>query len=329
MFLNSPLVQSDLASTFASGLASSRLVTAAAEVGPLPKMHVIHPGAASGIEHHELTQPHGHSAKVTVTCTDFSPDCVQVEQVADLDDFLARHRPEWAVVRWVNIDGLSDMNVVRAFAVKYDLHPLLVEDVVHVGQRPKAEDYPNTGEHLARLFIIARMLEMSDGQVRNEQISFVLGRNTLLTFQERQGDVWDSIRQRIGAKGSRVRQNDVSFLFYSLLDAIIDQYFPILDFYSEQLEVLEDQALTTRTGDTIRHIHAARRELLTVRRCVWPMREVINSLQREAHECMSEVTRTYLRDLYDNCVQIIDLVETYREFATGLTDIHMSAYRSA
>jgi magnesium transporter len=161
--------------------------------------------------------------------------------------------------------------------------------------------------------------------VRSEQVSFVLGHKTLLTFQERQGDVWDSIRQRIGTKGSRLRQNDVSFLIYSLLDAMIDQCFPILEFYSELLEDLEDQALTTQTGDTIRRIYAAKRELLVVRRCVWPMREVINSLQREKHECMSEVTRTYLRDLYDNCVQIIDLVETYREFATGLTELYMSA----
>jgi magnesium transporter len=298
----------------------------AAEVGRLPKSHqALNPGAASGIEHHELTQSRGDSAAVTITCTDFSPDCVQVEQVADVDDFLARHRPEWAVVRWVNIDGLSDMNVLRAFAVKYNLHPLVVEDVVHVGQRPKAEDYPDTGEHQARLFIIARMLEMFDGHVQSEQISFVLGRKTLLTFQERRGDVWDPIRQRIGTKGSRLRQNDVSFLIYSLLDALIDQCFPILEFYSELLEDLEDQALTTPTGDTIRRIHAVKRELLMVRRSIWPMREVINSLQREKHECMSDVTRTYLRDLYDNCVQIIDLVETYREFATGLTEIYMSA----
>ena len=298
---------------------------AAEELGRLPKIPALNPGAAAGIEHHELTQSHGDSATVTITCTDFSPDCFQVEQVANVDDFLARHRPEWAVVRWVNIDGLSDMNVLRAFSVKYNLHPLIVEDVVHVGQRPKAEDYPSTGEHQARLFVIAPKLDMFDGQVRSEQVSFVLGHKTLLTFQERQGDVWDSIHKRIGSKGSRLRQNDVSFLIYSLLDALIDQCFPILECYSELLEDLEDQALTTQTSDTIRRIHAVKRELLLVRRCVWPMREVINSLQREKHECMSEVTRTYLRDLYDNCVQIIDLVETYREFATGLTEISMSA----
>jgi magnesium transporter len=296
-----------------------------AEVGRVTKFPALNPGAASGIEHDELTQSRSGGATVTITCTDFSPDCYHVEQVANVDDFLARHRPEWSVVRWVNIDGLSDMNVLRAFSVKYNLHPLVVEDVVRVGQRPKAEDYPDTSELQARLFIIARMPEMIDGHVRSEQTSFVLGHKTLLTFQERQGHVWDSIRQRIGTKGSRLRQNDVSFLIYSLLDALIDQCFPILEFSSEQLEDLEDQALTTPTGDTIRRIYAVKRELLVVRRCIWPMREVINSLQRDKHECMSEFTRTYLRDLYDNCLQIIDLVENYREFATGLTEIYMSA----
>ena len=291
----------------------------------LPRLPAYSPGAASGIEHHELTQPSGDETSVVISCTDFSPESIQVERVADVDDFIGRHRPEWAVVRWVNIDGLTDMRVLKAFAVKYDLHPLVVEDLIHVGQRPKAEDYPSTGEHQARLFIIGRMLELCDGHVRSEQIGFVLGHKTLLTFQEREGDVWDPIRQRIAAKGSRLREHDVSFLIYSLLDAMIDQCFPILEFYSELLEDLEDQALETPTTETIRRIHDVKRELLMVRRAIWPMREVIHSLQREKHECMSEVTRPYLRDLYDNCVQIIDLVETYREFATGLTEIYMSS----
>ena len=291
----------------------------------LPRLPAHNPGAAAGIEHHELTQSSGDQTGVTVTCTDFSPESIQIERVADVDDFIARHRPEWAVVRWVNIDGLTDMRVLKAFAMKYDLHPLVVEDLIHVGQRPKAEDYPSTGEHQARLFIIGRMLELCDGHVRSEQIGFVLGHKTLLTFQEREGDVWDPIRQRLAAKGSRLREHDVSFLIYSLLDAMIDQCFPILEFYSELLEDLEDQALETPTAETIRRIHDVKRELLVVRRAVWPMREVIHSLQREKHECMSEVTRPYLRDLYDNCVQIIDLVETYREFATGLTEIYMSS----
>jgi magnesium transporter len=292
---------------------------------PLPKIQEMTPGAAPGIEHHELTRRPGAVTPVVVTCTDYSADRVQVEQVADVADFIARHRPTWSTVRWINIDGLTDMDVVRPLAEKYGLHPLAIEDVIQIPQRPKAEDYPGSGDHQARLFVIARMLELVDGHLHSEQISFFLGRKTLLTFQEDQGDVWDPIRQRIGAKGSRLRQNDVSFLLYALLDAIIDQCFPILEFYSDQLEDMEDLVLTSGGTETIQRIHALKRELLILRRSIWPMREVINSLQREPHECMSDVTRTYLRDVYDNCVQIIDLVETYREFATGLTETYMSA----
>ncbi len=291
----------------------------------LPKIQEMTPGAASGIEHHELTQRAGTTARVAVTCTDYSPDRVQVEQVADVADFIKRHRPQWSMVRWINIDGLTDMDVVRAFAEKYGLHPLAIEDVIQIPQRPKAEDYPGSGDHQARLFVISRMLELVDGHLHSEQISFFLGRKTLLTFQQDQGDVWDSIRQRINVKGSRLRQNDVSFLLYALLDAIIDQCFPILEFFSDQLEDMEDLVLTSGSTETIQRIHTLKRELLLLRRSIWPMREVINSLQREPHECMSDVTRTYLRDVYDNCVQIIDLLETYREFATGLTETYMSA----
>jgi magnesium transporter len=156
-------------------------------------------------------------------------------------------------------------------------------------------------------------------------VSFFVGRKTLLTFQETEGDIWDPIRQRIGLKGSRLRQNDVSFLLYSLLDAIVDQCFPILEYYSDLLEDLEDHILRRPTRSTIQRIHTVKRELLLLRRAAWPMREMINNLQREPHECMSDVTRTYLRDVYDHCVQIIDLVETYRELATGLTETYMSA----
>ncbi len=291
----------------------------------MPKIQELTPGAASGIEHHELEQRPGSTEPVYVTCTDYSPERVQVEQICDMDDFIARHRPAWSTVRWINIDGLTDMSVIRALAEKYNLHPLAIEDVVQIPQRPKAEDYPGTGDHQARIFVIARMLELTSGHLASDQISFFLGRKTLLTFQEHQGDVWDPIRQRIGAKGSRLRQNDVSFLLYSLLDAIVDQCFPILESFSDQLEDLEDEVLTSGTTETIQRIHMLKRELLLLRRSIWPMREVINSLQREPHECMSDVARTYLRDVYDNCVQIIDLVETYREFATGLTETYMSA----
>ena len=283
------------------------------------------PGAVAGIELSELARMPATQERVTVTCIDYGPQQAHVQTVTDITAFLSAHRPEWATVRWINIDGLSDMSCIRGFAEKYRLHPLAVEDVLNVTHRPKVEAYVDDGIMQARLFIVARMLELSESHLRSEQISIFLGHRTVLTFQESPGDVWDGIRQRIQASGSRLRANDASFLVHSLLDAIVDACFPILEFYGDRLEDVEAEVLASPTPAAIQNIHALKRELLLLRRAVWPMREVISSLQREPHPCMSDATRTYMRDVYDHTVQIIDIVETYREMATGLTETYMSA----
>ena len=283
------------------------------------------PGAVAGIELSELARMPTSQEPVAVTCIDYGPQQAHVQAVTDLSAFLSAHRPEWATVRWINIDGLSDMSVIRGFAEKYHLHPLAVEDLLNVTHRPKVEAYTDDGNMQARLFVIARMLELCDGHLRSEQISIFLGHNTVLTFQESPGDVWDGVRQRIQAPGSRLRGNDASFLLHSLLDAIVDACFPILEFYGDRLEEVEAEVLASPTPEAIRNIHGLKRELLLLRRAVWPMREVISSLQREPHECMGDATRTYMRDVYDHAVQIIDIVETYREIASGLTETYMTA----
>jgi magnesium transporter len=286
------------------------------------------PGAKAGIELSDLarmpSEP-GLHADVSVTCIDYGPQHAQVQEVKDLPTFLSLHRPEWSAVRWINVDGLGDMTVIRGFAEKYRLHPLAVEDILNVTHRPKVEAYEDDGKIQDRLFIIAKMLELGDGHLHHEQISMFLGHHTVLTFQESRGDVWDGIRQRIQTAGSRLRANDASFLVHSLLDAIVDHCFPILEFYGDRLEDVEAEVLQRPTPGAIQEIHTLKRELLLLRRAVWPMREVINALQREPHACMSDATRTYMRDIYDHLVQIIDIVETYREMATGLTETYMSA----
>jgi magnesium transporter len=283
------------------------------------------PGAVAGIELSELAEMPAAQEPVSITCIDYGTQQAQVQEVKDLAAFLAVHRPEWATVRWINVDGLSDLQVIRGLAEKYRLHPLAIEDLLHVTHRPKVEPYQDDGELQARLFIIARMLELNDGHLRSEQISIFLGRHTVLTFQESRGDVWDAVRQRAVTPGSRLRSNDASFLVHSLLDAIVDHCFPILEFYGDRLEDAEAEVLQRPSPAAIQDIHTLKRELLLLRRAVWPMREVISALQREQHACMSDATRTYMRDVYDHTVQIIDIVETYREMATGLTETYMSA----
>ena len=283
------------------------------------------PGAVAGIDVEQLSRMPSSLEPVAVTCIDYGPDRAEVRKIDDLATFVASHRPEWATVRWINVDGITSMPVIRTFAEKYRLHPLAIEDVLHVTHRPKVEPYLEDGAYQARLFIIVRMLELQAGHLHSEQISIFLGHKTVLTFQESQGDVWDDVRQRIQAPASRLRANDASFLVHSLLDAIVDSCFPILEYYGDRLDDLENEVLQEASQATIREIHDLKRELLLLRRSVWPMREVISRLQREPHDCMSDATRTYMRDVYDHVVQIIDIVETYREIATGLTETYMTA----
>jgi magnesium transporter len=284
------------------------------------------PGAAPGIEHDEITSLPSGGERARVTCIDYSPDNVQIREIDNLEEFLGRHRPEWAVVRWINVDGLSDMTVIHALATKYELHPLAVEDLLHIPQRPKVDSYGGDGSALrTRLFVIARILQAGEGALHSHQVSIFLGHTTLLTFREAESDVWDPIRQRIQAAGSRLRGNDASFLMHSLLDAILDRCFPILEAYGERMEEIEDRILESSSRDIINEIHQIKRDLLLLRRVAWPMREVISTLQREPHECVSDTTRVYLRDLYDHGIQIIDIIENYREMAADLTDTYMSS----
>jgi magnesium transporter len=283
------------------------------------------PGSAAGIEPHELAPVPGQPVSVRITCIDYSPDQVLSEEVGDLPSFIGRHRPDWSAVRWINVDGLGDLGVIRALAEKYRLHPLAIEDVLHVPQRPKVQAYEEDAGFQARLFIIVRELELRENMLHTEQVSIFVGHKTVLTFQETPGDVWDPIRQRIRTAGSTLRKNDASFLAYSLIDAIVDEAFPILELFGDRLEELEDRVLQHPTPDTIQEIHRIKRELLLVRRALWPMREVLHKMQREPHECFSEVTQTYIRDVYDHAVQAIDIVETYREVATGLTETYMTS----
>jgi magnesium transporter len=283
------------------------------------------PGSAAGIEPHDLPAPPLLAGATRITCIDYSPERCEQQEVQDLAGFIGRHRPEWSAVRWINVDGLSELGVVRAIAEKYRLHPLAIEDLLHVPQRPKVHAYEEAGGYQARLFVIVRMLELREGQLLSEQVSLFVGHRTVITFQETPGDIWDPIRQRLKTGGSRLRAADASFLAYSLIDAVVDQAFPILEHFGDRLELLEDVVLQRPTPESFQEIHRLKRELLLLRRAMWPTREVVQRLAREPHECFSQQTQTYIRDVYDHAVQIIDILETYREMASGLTETYMTA----
>ncbi len=284
------------------------------------------PGAAPGVEHDEIAALPSSPGQVLVTCVDYCPSQVAERKIDDLDSFLDRHRPPWVIVRWINVDGLSDMGVMRALATKYELHPLAIEDLLNLSDRPKLEPYGGEDSELrARLFIVARALELKDGRLVSHQISLFLGHNTVLTFRETASDVWGHVQQRLRIKGSRLRSHDASFLVHSLLDAIVDRCFPILEHYGNQMAQIESALLEGAQPEARARINDIKQDMLLLRWVMWPMREMVSQLQREPHECVSDDTRVYLRDLHDHVVQIIEINEIFRERASDLSDSYLSA----
>jgi magnesium transporter len=288
------------------------------------RMRRVRPGSRPGVDVDQLKEMAAGSKRVPITCIDYSEDRFEVRNITDADAFIESRREPWVKVRWINVDGI-DPGFLRALAIKYGLHPLAIEDVLDVTQRPKLESYTGQGGLPPHLFLIVRMLQLDGTELESEQISMFIGHQLLITIQEAPGDIWDSIRQRIEQPASRLRQQDASYLAYALIDAIVDYCFPVLEHYGERLEELEDTVLDRPSRETIHEVHSVKRELLLLRRAVWPMREVVNGLQREPHECLSDTTRIYLRDVYDHLIQIMDIIETYREVGTSLTETYMSS----
>lgn len=283
------------------------------------------PGSSAGIRPEELMLMPCGPGSTYVTCTDYSEEEFRSLDVLDANAFLTEHRPDWTRVRWINVDGLSDTRTLGALARKYKLHPLAVEDMLRSGARPKAEFYPADASHLPRLFIAARMISLREGKVHCEQISFFLGRHTLLTFQEDRGDVWDLVRDRISREGSALRENDASFLMYALLDAIVDSCFPVMDHLAERLEEMEMEVLQRPNPKVMHKTRRLKHEILVLRREMGPMREVVASLLRSDDNNISEAARLFLRDVHDHCIQVIELLETYRDQAAGLSETYLNA----
>ncbi len=246
----------------------------------------------------------------------YGPDSISEQKVQDLESI--RGLLEKYPVTWVNVDGLGDASTISKIGEIFSLHRLSLEDVVNVHQRPKVEQYP------AYYFIVARMAEVGE-RLGTEQLSLFLGKKFVLTFQERYGDCFDPVRERIRKGSNKIRNSGPDYLAYAVLDAFIDNYFPFLEHLGERLETLEDEVILQPDTQTIAQIHKIKRDLLTMRRAVWPLRDALNSLIRESSTLFTDDTRLYLRDCYDHTIRLIDLLETYREVSTGLTDIYLSS----
>jgi magnesium transporter len=223
-------------------------------------------------------------------------------------------------VTWINIDGLHQIGVIEGIGEHFSLHPLTLEDIIHTGQRPKMEDFEEY------LFIVLNMLhyDQTDDQVKAEQVSLVVGPNYVLSFQERPGDVFDGVRERLRKGKGRMRKAGSDYLAYALLDAVVDEYFLILETIGEKIEVVEDDLMADSAHDTLQDIHDMKREMIFFRKQVWPLRELINGLSRRESSLIHESTGVYLRDVYDHTIEIIDTIESFRDMLSGMLDVYLS-----
>lgn len=248
----------------------------------------------------------------------YGPDGVTeatLQSVADIRDYLGK----WPVI-WLNVDGLGDTAIISAIGEMFDLHPLALEDTVNTHQRPKTEDY---GGHI---YTVCRMVNESNPDDPDlEQISIFAGQGFVISFQEAAGDCWSPVRERIRrGVGKRIRTSGADYLLYALLDSIIDAYFPMLERFGDYLDVLEEQALQRPRKEVMRRIHATKRSLYGIRHIIWPLRESI--AQINLHEdLVTADTRVFMRDCQDHVIQLLDIMESYRERASGLVDIYLSS----
>ena len=223
-------------------------------------------------------------------------------------------------VTWVNIDGLHDVGLIEKIGRHFGIHPLSLEDIVNTGHRPKAEDY---GTYL---FIVVKMLSY-DHEINHavsEQIALVLGKSYLLSFQEVPGDVLDPVRERIRKGRSRIRSSGCAYLAYALVDAVVDGYFSVLEKLGDRIEQLEIELMGAPTQQTLGQIHLLKRELIYLRKQIWPLREVLNSLMRNESDLVDTATQLFVRDVYDHTIQIIDTVESMRDVLSGMLELYLS-----
>lgn len=240
------------------------------------------------------------------------------ERQAEQPDLLAPPADESVV--WINVSGVHKMEVLETLGKQFVLHPLLLEDVANTDQRPKLDDYETY------FFLVMKMLSLTDArEIAVEQVSLVLGRNYVISFQENGTDVFQPVRDRLRGGKGRLRQSGADYLLYALVDAIVDQYFAVLESMGEKIEALQHTVVDDPKPETLNDIHALKSQLLFLRRAVWPLRDVMNNLSRSDCPFLQEATKLFFRDVYDHVVQIVDTIETLREMVSASLDIYLSS----
>ncbi|MBT8507426.1 magnesium transporter [Methanomicrobiaceae archaeon CYW5] len=228
--------------------------------------------------------------------------------------------PDDKAVTWINITGLARTDIIEKVGNIFEVHPLILEDILNTRQRPKIEDY---GSYI---FVVMNMLSVeSEGGIASEQVSFILTEHAIVSFQEQPGDVFDSVRKRIQAKKGRIRQSGSDYLLYALVDSIVDNYFVVFEWIGEIIEEIEDELIHNPAPDILETIYALKRDLIYIRKVIYPLREVTAQLERGDSDLINDSTQVYFKDVYDHVIQLADYVETYRDMSSGMLDIYLSS----
>jgi len=254
-----------------------------------------------------------------ITVMDYDENTFEEKQVGRVEEcFGFKTTP---TVSWINIDGLHDISIIEGIGQHFDIHSLTLEDILHTNQRPKFEDMEKY------LYVVLKMLRFDEQSqtILSEQVSIVLASNYIISFQEKIGDVFDPIRERIRNAKGKVRKMGSDYLMYTLLDAIVDSYFSIMEKLGEKIEILEEELIGDPSEKTLKQIHNLKREMVYLRKSVWPLRELISAMERSESAFIKETTGVYLRDVYDHTIQVIDTVESFRDMVSGMLDIYLSS----
>ncbi|WP_321389300.1 magnesium/cobalt transporter CorA [Emcibacter sp.] len=253
---------------------------------------------------------------VTIEVIRYNQDEFEVLTLERIEDCFNCRTP--GHVTWLNINGLHDLEMIRKIGDHFGLHVLALEDLLNLGQRPKMEQYDD------HLFAVFKMIKKESPE-QAEQVSMFIAENLVITFQEMEGDVFEPVRQRLRTGKNKIRKCGADYLAYALLDQAVDELYPVLERYSEKIDNLEEQLMDKPRREHLESAHKLKRELLALKRIIWPERELVNALMRSDLDLVTEDTKIYLRDVYDHTIQLVDVTETYRDMTMDLVDLYLSS----
>jgi magnesium transporter len=257
--------------------------------------------------------------EVRITIIDYDKDNLEIVEIDDVEKcFPYKDTPSFS---WINVTGLHDVSIIEKICSCFGLHALVTEDILNTKQRPKMDIFDD------HIFIVIKMhfYDEENMVIRSPQVSIVFGDNFVLTFQERPGDVFDPVRGRLQAAKGRIRKAGSDYLAYALIDAIVDNYFKVLEAVGDEVESMEEDVVGNPEPETLQSIHTLKRETILLRKSVWPLREIIGKLERDETVLVKKANKIYIRDLYDHIIQVIDTVEAQREIIGSMQDLYLSS----